>query len=183
MKSMILKALLLMFTLATASFAQAQMPDFKRDEQLAEMKKLEWMVGEWRGQGTAEYAPGMKGTSDVHEIIKKQLDGLTYSVEGIGTRKGPDGKDIKVHHAFAMIRWSPECKCYRFPSQTMMGSFADAEMRIVGETVVWGFKTNMGEFRYTLRQTPKGQWHEIGERSMDGKTWVPFFEMLLDRMR
>ena len=121
--------------------------------------------------------------SAVDEIIKKQLDGLTYSVEGTGTKKGPDGKEMKVHHAYAMIRWSPECKCYRFPSHTMMGSFADAEMRILGETVVWGFKTNLGEFRYTIRNNAKGQWHEVGERSMDGKTWTPFFEMLLDRVR
>lgn len=161
----------------------AQAPDFKRDEQLAEMRKLDWMVGEWRGQGTAEFIPGRKVVSDSHEVIRKQLDGLALSVEGIGTRKGPDGQPVKVHHAFAVIRWSPECKCYRFPSHTMAGSFVEAEMRVDGDAVVWGFKAGQGAFRYTLRQTPAGQWHEIGERSMDGKTWVQFFEMLLERVR
>lgn len=163
--------------------ASAQMPDFKRDEQLAEMKKLAWMVGEWRGTGSMQMGPGVAHSSQVHERIESKLDGLAIHVEGIGMAKDASGKESKVHHALATISWSPECKCYRFPAHTMMGSYVNAEMRIVGDTIVWGFKTGPAEIRYTIRHTEKGQWHEVGDRSMDGKTWQRFFEMTLDRSR
>lgn len=163
--------------------ALAQMPDFKRDEQITEMKKLAWMVGEWRGTGSMQMGPGPAMTSQVHERIESKLDGLAMHVEGIGVAKDASGKETKVHHALATISWSPECKCYRFPAHTMHGSFVNAEMRIVDNTLVWGFKTGPVEMRYTIRQNEKGQWHEVGDRSMDGKTWQRFFEMNLDRVK
>lgn len=171
---------------ALASFAAtsvfAQMPDFGRDEQLAEMKKLDWMIGEWKGSGTSTM-PGRAGTSDVYEKIERRLDGLALLVEGIG-RKTDAGKETKVHHALAMLRWAPECKCYRFPSHTMHGSFVDAEMRIMEDKrIVWGFKTPGGEMRYTIRHTDKDQWNEIGEMSRDGKNWIKHFDMTLDRVK
>lgn len=169
--------------LALPLAALAQMPDFKRDEQLAEMKKLAWMIGEWRGTGSMQMGPGHSETSQVHERIESKLDGLAIAVEGIGMKKNADGSETKVHHALATISWSPDCKCYRFPAHTMLGSHVNAEMRIVGDTVVWGFKTGPMDIRYTIRQTEKGQWNEVGERSMDGKTWQRFFEMNLDRIK
>jgi hypothetical protein len=169
--------------LALPLIAAAQMPDFKRDEQIAEMKKLAWMVGEWRGMGSMQMGPGHAETSQVYERIESKLDGLAILVEGIGVKKGADGKETKVHHALATISWSPECKCYRFPAHTAQGSFVNAEMRIVGDAVVWGFKTGPMEIRYTIRHTEKGQWNEVGDRSMDGKTWQRFFEMTLDRSK
>lgn len=175
--------LLLALCLSQPLMAIAQMPDFKRDEQLAEMKKLAWMVGEWRGTGSMQMGPGPAMTSQVHERIESKLDGLAIHVEGIGMAKDAAGKETKVHHALATISWSPECKCYRFPAHTMHGSFVNAEMRIVDNTVVWGFKTGPMEIRYTIRQTDKGQWNEVGDRSMDGKTWQRFFEMNLDRVK
>jgi hypothetical protein len=162
--------------------AFAQTPDFGRDEQLAEMKKLDWMIGEWKGSGTSTM-PGRAGTSDVYEKIERRLDGLALLVEGVG-RKTEAGKETKVHHALAMLRWAPDCKCYRFPSHTMHGSFVDAEMRIMEDKrVVWGFKTPGGEMRYTIRHTDKGQWNEIGEMSRDGKNWIKHFDMTLDRVK
>lgn len=173
----------LLFCSLVLSPVFAQMPDFKRDEQIAEMKKLAWMVGEWRGSGSMQMGPGQSMSSQVHERIESKLDGMAIAVEGIGMRKNPDGSETKVHHALATISWSPECKCYRFPAHTMHGSYVNAEMRIAGDTVVWGFKTGPMEIRYTIRQTEKGQWNEVGDRSMDGKNWQRFFEMTLDRSK
>lgn len=179
----IIQNLLATLCLVLPLAALAQMPDFKRDEQLAEMKKLAWMVGEWRGTGSMQMGPGHDEKSQVHERIEWKLDGLAILVEGVGTRTDTDGKEIKVHHALATISWSPDCKCYRFPAQTMLGSHVNAEMRIVGDAVVWGFKTGQMNIRYTIRQSEKGQWTEAGERSLDGKTWLRFFEMNLDRVK
>jgi len=171
-------------TLCASAFAFAQMPDFGKAEQLAEMKKLDWMIGEWKGTGTSQMGPGQSGTSQVHEEIEKRLDGLALLVEGVGMRRNAEGADTKVHHAMAVLRWSPACKCYRLMSQTMHGSFVDAEMRVMPDaSVVWGFKTGAAEMRYTIRHTDKDQGHEVGEMNRDGKDWVKIFEMTLDRAR
>jgi hypothetical protein len=142
-------ALLLSFPvagLAIAASAQAPAPP---STQLDAMKKLDWMVGQWKGEARIEFAPGQQRTLTQTEII-------SY-----------DGK----------------AKRYRWLAHTAGGEFTDAETKLTDGAFEWKFRAvQAGEFRYTLRRTGAGEWHEVGERSSDGKTWQKFFEMTLRRV-
>lgn len=40
-----------------------------------------------------------------------------------------------------------------------------------------------GDIRFTITLTEKDEWHEAGEFSRDGKNWIEFFEMTLQRVK
>lgn len=161
---------------------QGQMPaSVQRDA----MKKLDFWVGQWQGTGWVEFAPGQRRTATVTEMIQSKLDGLVLIVEGTGKDKAP-GKEEEaiVHHAVGVITYDERAKVYRFSTHTMEGRHADAELKVIDErTFEWGFQVPVGTVRYTINFTEKGQWHERGDFSQDGKTWRQFHEMTLDRVK
>lgn len=175
--------ILITLLLVVATQVAAQMPDFGKATQLAEMKKIEWLVGEWKGQGTMQMGPNQSGTSNVVEKVERRLDGLALVVEGLGTIKGADGQDKVVHNALATISYDVANQRYRFLAQTQHGSFAQAEGKVENGAFIWTLKTGPNTSRYTISRNDKGQWIEIGERSADGTTWTKFFEMTLDRVK
>ena len=40
------------------------------------MKKLDFLVGEWKGEGWMEFAPGQRRTFRGTEVVQSKLDGL-----------------------------------------------------------------------------------------------------------
>lgn len=58
-------------------------------------------------------------------------------------------------------------------------------MTVTDKGFIWGFKEPQRgvEVKYTMKLTDKGEWHEIGEYSLDGKTWTKIIEMTLSRVK
>lgn len=165
---------------ALAAPAAAQSPAAAQRE---EMKKLDWWVGRWEGSGWHITPDGKRGAFTVSERIESKLDGLVYWVEGVGKAKGDDGVEHVVHHAVATLVYDDREKRYRFASHTKDGYFGEAELKPIEGGWVWGRQSPEGRgFRYTIRLTGDGHWHEIGERTSDGKNWVQFHEMTLRRV-
>jgi hypothetical protein len=89
-----------------------------------------------------------------------------------------------IHEALATITYDDQAKRYRFVTHTEKGMFAIPEAKLIEGGWQWGLQFPQdGGFRYTVKMTDKGEWHEIGERSQDGKTWTQFHEMTLKRVR
>jgi hypothetical protein len=54
----------------------------------------------------------------------------------------------------------------------MDGMYVDPKITIEDKGYTWEFEVPGRAFRYTMKLNDKGQWHEVGEVSMDGgKTW------------
>jgi Protein of unknown function (DUF1579) len=177
-------ALLLSFPvtgLAIAASAQAPAPP---STQLDAMKKLDWMVGQWKGEARIEFAPGQQRTLTQTETVQSKLGGLVLLIEGAGTMKLPGREEeVPVFGALTVVSYDGKAKRYCWLAHTSGGEFTDAETKLTDGAFEWKFRAvQAGEFRYTFRRTGAGEWHEIGERSSDGKSWQKFFEMTLRRV-
>jgi hypothetical protein len=147
------------------------------------MKKLDFLVGEWKGEGWMEFAPGQKRTFKGTEIVQSKLDGLLLSVEGLHRGRVGDKEEVVVHNAFGLVSYDDKAKRYRFQAFTSRGNYEEAEAKVSDGQLVWGMKIpQFGEVRYTIKLDAKGRWFEIGEVSQDGKEWRKFFEMTLERV-
>ena len=60
-----------------------------------------------------------------------------------------------------------------------------AELKQTDKGFEWGFEdpTRGTKVRYVMTVTDKGEWHEVGDYSQDGKTWTRFFEMTLTKAK
>lgn len=158
------------------------LPLFAADE----MRKLDWMVGEWKGDASIQMGPGKPQQAVQTERVQSKLGGKVLIIEGLGKRKLEDGTAGEVvHDALAVISWDEKAKKYRFDAWTAREGYVEAWLE-AGENgrCAWGFDTPQGaKIRYTLSHDDTGQWREIGEYSRDGNQYTKFFEMTLQKSR
>lgn len=178
-KNTLLFIQILLFACVFALPAKAQAPSPAM--QIEEMKKAGFLVGEWRGEGWILLGQNQRETFKQSEVVQSKLSGLTMVIEGLG--KSNDGKERIVHNALAVISYDAEKKSYRFSAYQANGQAIDAEAKVSNNTLEWGFKTQRGTTRFIITLTEKGEWHEVGDITMDGKNWFKFFEMTLQRVK
>ncbi|MBF5041637.1 hypothetical protein FGE12_04500 [Aggregicoccus sp. 17bor-14] len=175
----------LMLTVAGSSFAAAPpsappqaAPAIAREK----MKRLAVMVGQWQGDGWIDMGPQGRKTFNVKESIQPRLDGTVLLVEGLGKgRIQPQGPEVPVHQALGVLSYDAQADRYGFVAYRLGGEKVDTEMKALPDgSFQWGFSMPHGQVRFTIR-IADGQWVESGERSADGKTFTPFFEMKLKR--
>lgn len=152
----------------------------------AEMKKLEFLLGEWKGEGWIEMGPGGRKTFKQTETVQSKLNGVVTIIEGLGKSKLPDtGQEVVVHQALAVISYDSTAKKFQFRAFRGDGNYIDANMTVSDKSLIWGFRDPQRnvEIKYTIQFNDASQWVEVGEFSLDGKTWRKFFEMTLQRVK
>lgn len=169
--------------LLSATPSLSQIPAAPVDHVRA-LERLLFLTGQWEGEGAMDVAPGQRYTFTSREKVRMHLDGILMTIEGIHYAPGTDGRPgPKVHHAFATVRYEPARKDYSLRATRLDGATIDARGQLQDDAFVWGFEDpRAGHLRYTIRVGPDGRWTERGERSPDGTTWHPFFEMTLQRV-
>ncbi|MEO8371020.1 MAG: hypothetical protein ABI806_17690 [Candidatus Solibacter sp.] len=168
----------LLFVIAALSLC-AQ-PQSHPDAQVAEMKKVAFLEGMWKGDGWLMMGPGKREEFVQTERVEYKLGGLVLEIEGVGRKASGE----LVHHALATIAVEADLKTCHFRSYDLQGHFVDAPCRLPQAGVFqWSLELPQGQTRYTLRLNAAGQWHEVGEFSRDGKEWRKTFEMTLDKGR
>ena len=149
-----------------------------------EMKKLDWLAGEWKGEGWSQRGPGPREYVLQHERVTPRTGGKVLLVEGMGHRKLEGGKAGEVvHDALGLIWWDAEKKQYRFVAHAAAAPSVDTVIEVGDNRAVWGLTTPQGRVRFTIRLTEKGEWNEVGEFSRDGEKWMQFFEMTLTKVK
>lgn len=147
-----------------------------------EMKKLDWLVGEWKGEATMTMQGGKVEQALQTERVQPKVGGKILMVEGEGRTRLENGTaGPVVHDAFGVISWDAEKKQYRFVAHVAGKPSLDTALEPVDGAWRWGFPVPQGKIRYTIRQTEKGDWNETGEFSRDGERWTKFFEMNLKK--
>ncbi len=151
----------------------------------ADLKKLDFMIGEWKGGGWMEYTPGQRRAFTGTETVESKLDGAVIQVEGLHKAKQPGSdKEAVIHHALGILSYDEQAKLYRFHAWLASGRYTEAEVKLIESGWQWGYADPRGAtVRFTIRITEKGDWHETGEVTMDGKTWRQFFEMNMRRAK
>lgn len=149
--------------------------------QRAEMKKVDWLVGNWSGAGWIVMGPGGPKEFTQTEKIEMRLDGLVLIVEGEGKSKETGAT---THRALAFLSYDEKEKVFRWRTFTADGRGADTVAKVEPGRLEWGLDVpGRGKIRYIIVQNEKGEWFEIGERSRDGGEWQKFFEMTLQRAK
>ena len=185
-------ALCLAFCVTTQFFTVplgAQAPPSRPEIYQAAIDKIDFLVGEWRGEGWIMVGPGQRESFDSWERVVEVLGGSALLIEGKhfdqdeGGREGDEGA-APVHHAMATVSWSEADQKYRFASALYdrdAGTFdgwVDDEGRFV-----WQIEVQGRTMRYVIGLDEQGRWVEDGNISMDGGTnWFPFFHMTLERV-
>ncbi len=164
-----------LFALLSAPLLPAQAPN--PAEQKEAMQKLDFMIGEWEGEGWMDRG-GQRATFKGGEIVQAKLNGIALLVEG--KFKAPvQGEDRTVHETLGILTYDPAKKSYRFRTHLAMGASGDHELTLLDGGWRWSLQGPQGQMRYTMKLNEKGEWFEIGERSTDGEKWEQFFEMTL----
>lgn len=161
--------------LAMAAFsAAAQQP--KPDAQIAAMKKLDYMVGDWQGEGWIEMG-GPRIAFRGGEKIQRKLNGVALLVEGAFFAEN----GTPVHTTLAVMSYDPKGQKYDFATWLAQGTTGNHELKLIDNGWYWEIQPpGAGTIRFTMT-LQDGQWVEVGERSTDGTTWKKFFEMKLKK--
>jgi hypothetical protein len=171
------KILVLMLLCIIPAFAFAQAPTTIQQE---EIKKMNFLVGNWKGEGWMITPDGKRITFRQTERIQSKLGGPAILIEGEGKNSEDDRTFFQ---SLAIINYDERNKRYRFISQTNLGTYAESEAKLIEGGMEWGFRIpEVGRMRYTIKLTEKGDWFEIGEYSPDDKIWQKFLEMTLKRV-
>jgi hypothetical protein len=158
--------------------APAQMPDGSASR--AAMQKLDFMVGRWKGGAWM-----LRGTERVNtemtEVVERKLGGVAFLVEGLGVVPVPGSDPPRVvHNALAVISFDPQTQGYVLRSYIASGQWGDFILTPIEGGVVWSREVPGGRIRNTAK-IGNGEWHEIGEFSRDGTTWMQIMELKLKK--
>jgi hypothetical protein len=175
---MLLSALFLLA--ASPVFSQAPTPPAAR---LEAMKRFDLWVGEWKGSGWDSRGGG-RHEFRIDEKVQRKLGGTVLLVEGRGTTRTDQGQEVVTHGALALLYYDDKAGRYHWNSHDLRGGAIDAEPKLVDGGFEWGFRVEERgvTVRFTIRFDEK-RWHEVGETSVDGRTWNKFLEMTLERQR
>lgn len=174
-------SLIAVLTVGLGSVLQAQMPTSKPETYRAAIDRVDFLVGEWKGEGWIMIGSGERETFDSWERVTEALGGSALLIEGKHFDQDAGESAAPVHHALATLSWSEATQKYRFVSSLYDrdgGSFdgwVDDEGRFV-----WQIEVPGRTMRYVIGLDEQGRWVEDGKISMDGGTnWFPFFHMTL----
>ena len=152
------------------------------DRWLAAMRRLDYMVGTWRGEGWIEMQ-GARHAFHGQETVQRKLRGVALLVEGdFRARFAGAAEEVPVHTTLGVISFDPRAQAYRFDSWLATGGSGRHELQLTTDGWQWEIEHPQGVVRYRASFTPAGEWREIGERSTDRRSWSRFFEMTLTKV-
>lgn len=175
MKRIILLAAVLGCSLTL--FAQA---DLQPSPALREaIQKISGLEGNWAGTGWIRMGPQRREFRQT-ESVRTHANGTVLSIDGLG--RDLEDSTLIVHQAYAVISFDQVAGQYLMRAIRADGNHVDADFSVNPDgSIFWGFTHPMaGQIRYTIRHD-EHQWTETGDMSRDGQTWMPFFEMKLQR--
>ena len=173
------RAVFLALAFGAAAPLSAQMPDGSANK--AAMEKLAFMIGSWKGDAWQMQGPGNRVDTRMHEVVTLGPGGAVLLVEGKGEVPGVGGAEGRiVHHALGIISFDAGRNTYTLRSYLANGLHGDFELVPVDGGVMWSREVPGGRIRYTAKYG-NGEWHEIGEFSRDGTSWVKMMEMRLKK--
>lgn len=171
-----MKTVITLSLLAICLFNYGQ-EDYYNKSNKAKMKSLDWMVGEWQGEGKAMDSQTREFKSFIQtESIEYAMDSTVLIVHGFGR-----SNEKVIHDAYAIISVNPKGGFY-MDSFLGDGRNGKYEMKKINETDwEWTIPTPQGEVIYHIHQEG-GVWSEKGEFNMNGNLY-PFFEMTLKKLK
>jgi hypothetical protein len=140
------------------------------------MRKLDFLVGRWKGPVTVVRGAGEPLHLTQTENVESRLDGLVLVIEGKST--GADNN--AAFQALASIAFDEATHTYRFRAYND-GHYLDTELTVLLNGFSWGFAAGPAHIVNTMHLTAKGQWQETTEVAVGSDPPRRSIDMLLDR--
>ncbi|MBN3581507.1 hypothetical protein JYB64_03850 [Algoriphagus aestuarii] len=166
-----MKKMILAWVFCLPLLVQAQNYELNLESR-KEIKKLEFLIGQWSGSGWMVNQNREKMTFEQKETVQLKINGTALLIEGEGTSEGE-----MIHNALAIITMSEGSGEYQFDSFLQSNQQGSFKAELIEDVLYWYPAENV---RYVIRLNEKGQWFEIGEAKV-GENWFQFFEMTLDK--
>jgi hypothetical protein len=166
-------AVLVLFGLALAA---QDLRSKATDTQREAMRKLDFLVGRWRGPVTVARGPGEPLHLTQTEDVESRLDGLVLLVDG----KSMGANGDAPFQALATIAFDEATHTYRIRAYNE-GHYLDTELTVLSDGFSWGFAAGPAHIVNTMHLTGKGQWQETTEVAVGGDPPRKSVDMLLDR--
>ena len=178
MKNNILIGVCAGFVSLSAASAQSEPPAQAVKEAMA---KVEWMVGEWEGEGWRADPQGDVHQFNVREVVEPKLGGLILVIEGRGWREGEGGERIENHHAVGIFSFDAYSRQYHFDAFVREGYQSRSTPEISEGKYTWSHPAGPNaKMQYTAQLTDDGAWLETGAYCR-GDDCQQTFEMRLTR--
>ncbi|MEO0727839.1 MAG: hypothetical protein AAFZ63_25060 [Bacteroidota bacterium] len=174
---------LLLIAMALLNFPSAAAAQTPTDS----IGQLNFMLGEWQGKGWILGRDKQKRFFFQSETIQSKVNNRALMIDGLGYRIDSVGTvtDEVIHEAFGVISYNTERAAITMLAFSKLRGRMEADFTILeGKKVHWSFEeANGAVIRFTDDFSVPDQWKEVGEVSVNGKDWYPFFEMVLYRKK
>lgn len=160
---------------------RVQIPDFGGKEQIEKMKALSFLAGDWKGAGNL-ITPDKQFPLEATQHVEVAAGGTCLLITSKQWLKGPDGQKLLIQDGISLLRYSPSTGKYMLQSQLANGLGGEFELEVKDKGYGWGMATETtGQTKFTMNLNENGDWHEVAERSPDGKIWTKYMDMTLKK--
>lgn len=141
-----------------------------------ELKKLDFMSGDWSAEGTVNPGPGMPGGKFSETSHAEWMDGNYFLVEHSDGEYGAMGKAKEI----AVMGYDPDRKVYTYHAFSSVGEAEAATGTLEGDTWTWTSDEHMNGMtmkgRYTMKVLSPTSYTMKYELSQDGTNWMTAME-------
>ncbi|HUJ95029.1 MAG TPA: DUF1579 family protein [Terriglobales bacterium] len=141
-----------------------------------ELKKLDFMAGDWTSEGTANPAPGMPGGKFTSSSHAEWMEGNFFLVEHGVYDMGQMGKVKEL----AILGYDSDRKVYTYHAFNSMGEAVASTGTVNGDTWTWLSDDSMGgkmmKGRFTMKVLSPTSYTMKFEMSQDGTNWTTGME-------
>ncbi len=143
---------------------------------------LKWMMGEWSGQATVTNGAQQFAITQ-HESVVDAASGTVLLIQGRGTIPVANGVGVRtVFESAGLLSFDMASRQFKWVASGGTGYLGISDAQVRSDTLVWFTSDASGaRVRYTICHSAAGEWHETGETSNDGLTWLRSFQMTLVR--
>jgi hypothetical protein len=141
-----------------------------------ELKKLDFMTGDWKSEGTMNPAPGMPGGKFSITSHVDWMDGNFFLVDHSDMDMGQMGKGKEL----SVMGYDSDRKVYTYTAFNSMGEAESATGTVDGDTWTWLSDEHFGgttmKGRFTMKVLSPTSYSMKFELSPDGKDWTTAME-------
>ena len=141
-----------------------------------ELKKLDFLTGQWTAEGTMNPGPGMPGGKFTETTQGEWMEGNYFLMEHSDGDMGPMGK-LKE---YAFMGYDSDHKVYTYTAFNNLGEAESATGTVNGDTWTWLSDEHMGGMtfkgRFTMKVLSPTTYTMKFELSQDGTNWMTGME-------
>jgi hypothetical protein len=147
--------------------------------ELEAMKKFDFLVGSWEGDGRMAMPGGSTEVFKGTETVQKKLQGKALLIEG----KFQDDAGRVVHETLAVLTYNEQTKKYSIETHLFNRPGGTFEVQVQPDGFKWTIEPGNGTvIKYDMKLTD-GVWVETGRVEIASREPVEFLKMTLKKRK